>query len=91
MIYNESLKFIDGLHDRLARLYPLHQKSTDQEGSGSGSGNSSDDSTLHIYYPGEFDYAELAPLSGIYALLFAYVYFFLRKIELVRSKIVISC
>ncbi|XP_039279240.1 sterol regulatory element-binding protein cleavage-activating protein [Nilaparvata lugens] len=91
-------QFIDGLHDRLARLYPLHQKS-DQ--GGSGSGNSSDDDpnqdgsdggggSLHIYYPGEFDYAELAPLSGIYALLFAYVYFFLRKIELVRSKVGIA-
>lgn len=81
--YNKE--YMDGLKDTLRRLYPLHQ-----EDSIDAITTDLLDSSLHIYYPGEFDYRELVPLSGTYILLFVYIYFSVRKIELVRSKVVIA-
>lgn len=82
---NNFVRYMDGLKDTLIRLYPLHQQDNTINA------NSVDvdpfDSSLHIYYPGEFDYREFVPLSGTYILLFIYIYFSVRKIELVRSKV----
>jgi hypothetical protein len=42
---------------------------------------------LHIYYPGQFNVREFIPLTVTYFILFLYMYFSVRKIELVRSKV----
>jgi hypothetical protein len=42
----------------------------------------------HIYYPGEINYREFVPLLITYAALFFYVYFSLRKMEFVKSKVI---
>ncbi|XP_046420988.1 sterol regulatory element-binding protein cleavage-activating protein isoform X1 [Neodiprion fabricii] len=75
-------RFIKGLKHRLTMYYPLHQ-SPDK--------NSSYtlpvDETLHIFYPGEFNYCDFFPLVMTFFALFLYVYFSVRKIELIKSKI----
>lgn len=48
------------------------------------------DETLHILYPGEFNYSDFFPLMMTFFALFFYVYFSVRKIELVKSKIGIA-
>lgn len=62
--------------------YPLHQ-STDQNGSYT----VPTDETIHILYPGEFNYNDFFPLAMTFVALFVYVYFSLRKIELINSKV----
>lgn len=48
------------------------------------------DDTLHIFYPGEFNYSDFFLLMMAFNALFLYVYFSVRKIELVKSKIGIA-
>lgn len=75
-------RFVKGLRHRLTSHYPLH---------GSNDTNGSYyvpmDKTLHIFYPGEFNYSDFFPLMVTFVALFFYVYFSVRKIELVKSKI----
>ncbi|XP_015600062.1 sterol regulatory element-binding protein cleavage-activating protein isoform X2 [Cephus cinctus] len=75
-------RFVKGLRNRLTTYYPLHQLEEK---------NSSyvipTDETLHVFYPGEFNYSDLFPLTMTFFALFFYVYFSVRKIELVKSKI----
>nr|XP_018911050.1 PREDICTED: sterol regulatory element-binding protein cleavage-activating protein [Bemisia tabaci]XP_018911059.1 PREDICTED: sterol regulatory element-binding protein cleavage-activating protein [Bemisia tabaci] len=73
--------YLRGLQTHLHNLYPLHKDFN------SGDENTTTNFKLHIYYPGEFHFKELIPLSITYLLLFFYMYFSVRKIELVRSKI----
>lgn len=82
---------MDGLRHRLAALYPLHQPHN------SGQWLSGADVTsnatlppqevLHIYFPGQFNVREFVPLTVTYFILFLYMYFSVRKIELVKSKV----
>lgn len=47
----------------------------------------SDTSTLHIYYPGEVNYETIFFLFTCYMLLFAYIYYSIKKIDLFVSKV----
>lgn len=58
-------------------MYPLYQD-TPQAHPG--------ESTL-IYYPGHFNYHELVPLLFTFVGIFLYVYFSVRKIEFIKSKL----
>lgn len=78
-------KFIDGLRRRLTTYYSLHQ-SEDKNATHSPLANE----TLHILYPGEFNYSDFFPLAMTFVALFVYVYFSVRKIELVKSKLGIA-
>lgn len=71
-------RFIDGLRSRLTTFYPLHKQETKNE---------TGEATLHIIYPDESNYSELFPLTMTFIALFVYVYFSVRKIEFVKSKI----
>lgn len=62
-------------------FYPLHQATQND------SGAVPDDKTLLIFYPDEFNYSELFPLTMTFLALFFYIYFSVRKIELVKSKV----
>jgi len=68
-------RYVDGLRKKLITEYPLHQ--TVAPGT----------NLLHVYYPGEFHIRQLVPLTAMYIVLFMYVYFSVRKVELVRSKV----
>lgn len=66
--------YVEGLREHLFTLYPLLLDNITS-------------STLHIYYPGDFDFYEFLPLFCTYLALFIYMYFSVKKIELVRSKV----
>ncbi|XP_011494739.1 PREDICTED: sterol regulatory element-binding protein cleavage-activating protein [Ceratosolen solmsi marchali] len=74
--------FIKGLRQRLQALYPLHQSYDNND-----SFSIPIDETLHIFYPGEFNYSDFFPLTMTFVALFVYVYFSVRKIELIKSKV----
>lgn len=57
-------------------MYPLYQESYTRV----------DEATI-IYYPGQFNYRELVPLMITFVGLFLYVYFSVRKIEFIKSKL----
>lgn len=86
---------MDGLHHKLREMYPLHQQSANTTGANN-SAFSVDRNTfvqlpmIHIYYPGEFSARGLIPLIATYLLMFLYMYFSMRKIELLKSKFGVS-
>ncbi|KAI4480537.1 hypothetical protein M0804_010090 [Polistes exclamans] len=75
-----DIEFIKGLNRRLKSYYRLHQ-------SGDNNTDTVIDDALHIFYPGEFNYSDFFPLMMTFLVLFFYIYFSVRKIELIKSKI----
>ncbi|KAJ4442079.1 hypothetical protein ANN_11945 [Periplaneta americana] len=71
--------FVHGLRQKLESLYPLHQPQGEDD-------TSNTTYVDHIYFPGQFNLRELVPLTATYFILFLYVYFSVRKMELVKSK-----
>lgn len=70
-----DLEYLDGLREHLNGHYPLLKE------------NFTSNSVLHLHYLGDFDCHEFLPLFCTYLALFLYMYFSVRKIELVRSKV----
>ncbi|XP_053624059.1 sterol regulatory element-binding protein cleavage-activating protein [Plodia interpunctella] len=68
-------RFLQSLSKKLMEMYPLHQESYKRI-----------DEAILIYYPGQFNYHELVPLTITFMGLFLYVYFSVRKIEYIKSK-----
>lgn len=81
-IYLLFFRFVEGLQEKLATLYPLHQTKTP---------SALTNDTLIINYPSEIDYFELAPIIVAFFLLFLYYYFYVRKVDEIKSKFGISC
>lgn len=73
-------RFIKSLSQKLKEMYPLYQEKPYSH---------VDDVTL-VYYPGQFNYHELIPLTITFAGLFLYVYFSVRKIEFIKSKLLLA-
>ncbi|KAK2584484.1 hypothetical protein KPH14_006859 [Odynerus spinipes] len=73
-------EFIKGLNHRLKSYYRLHQSEDNAT-------STVTDNMLHIFYPGEFNYSDFFPLMMTFFVLFFYIYFSVRKIELIKSKI----
>ncbi|XP_029958340.1 sterol regulatory element-binding protein cleavage-activating protein isoform X2 [Salarias fasciatus] len=67
-------RFLNSLRARLKHLHP--------------SANCSlrDDHMVHVHFKEEIGVAELIPLVTTYIILFAYIYFSTRKIDMVKSK-----
>lgn len=67
-------RFLSSLRSRLKQIYP--------------SANCSlrDDHMVHVHFKEEIGVAELIPLVTTYIILFAYIYFSTRKIDMVKSK-----
>ncbi|XP_032373453.1 sterol regulatory element-binding protein cleavage-activating protein isoform X1 [Etheostoma spectabile] len=67
-------RFLESLRARLKHLHP--------------SANCSlrDDHMVHVHFKEEIGIAELIPLVTTYIILFAYIYFSTRKIDMVKSK-----
>lgn len=61
-------------------MYPLHQDKPYTH---------ADEVTI-MYYPGQFNYHELIPLTITFAGLFLYVYFSVRKMEFIKSKLLLA-
>ncbi|XP_076756300.1 SREBP cleavage activating protein [Xylocopa sonorina] len=77
-------EFIKGLQSRLKSYYHLHQPENEN------AAYVPMNETLHIFYPGEFNYSDFFPLMMTFFALFFYIYFSVRKIELMKSKIGIA-
>ena len=67
---------LDDLKTRLYGRFPLHAADQPQ----------TEDIVL-MFYPERFNYLELIPLVVVYVALFVYVYFSVRKMEMVKSKL----
>nr|XP_023416169.1 sterol regulatory element-binding protein cleavage-activating protein isoform X2 [Cavia porcellus] len=67
-------KFLGSLRARLMLLYPSPNCSLRAE------------SLVHVHFKEEIGIAELIPLVTTYIILFAYIYFSTRKIDMVKSK-----
>ncbi|XP_045509949.1 sterol regulatory element-binding protein cleavage-activating protein [Colias croceus] len=78
-IFYESAdqRFINTLTKKLKDMYPLYQETPYTH---------AQEATL-IYYPGQFNYHELVPLLISLVGIFLYVYFSVRKIEFIKSKL----
>lgn len=72
------LRYIESLKQKLLSIYPTQQKLNLTQ-------NSMEINL--IYYPGEFNYYEFVPLCMAFFGLFLYIYFSVRKIEFVKSKV----
>ncbi|XP_068091292.1 sterol regulatory element-binding protein cleavage-activating protein [Hyperolius riggenbachi] len=67
-------KFLNSLRSRLRQLHPRTNCTTRGE------------NIVHVHFKEEIGIAELIPLVTTYIILFAYIYFSTRKIDLVKSK-----
>ncbi|EFN85276.1 sterol regulatory element-binding protein cleavage-activating protein [Harpegnathos saltator] len=77
-------EFIKGLQQQLNSYYKLHQNVDNATIA------DAQDEMLHVFYPGEFNYFEFFPLAMALLVIFFYVYYSVRKIELLKSKIGIA-
>lgn len=78
---NEPL-YVKSLRDKLTQVYPLHQEAE--------STKRHREAITYIYYPSEFNLLEFLPMCVAFLLLFIYVYFSVRKIDLFKSRIVLA-
>ncbi|XP_062255584.1 sterol regulatory element-binding protein cleavage-activating protein isoform X1 [Platichthys flesus] len=67
-------RFLGSLRSRLKQLHPSANCSL------------TDDHMVHVHFKEEIGIAELVPLVTTYIILFAYIYFSTRKIDMVKSK-----
>lgn len=75
--------FIASLQQKLQTIYPLHHQSDSI-------GETQRSSVTYIFYPGEFNLIELVPLSIAMTILFVYMYFSIRKVEMIRSRFIVA-
>lgn len=75
--------FINSLRQKLHESYPLHQKLDNETAD-------AEQSVTYVYYPREFNLIELVPLSFAIAILFFYLYYSIRKVEMIRSRFVLA-
>lgn len=82
-------EFITSLQKKLHKIYPLHQQQQQSE-SAEGTVGKDNSSVTYIYYPGEFNLIELVPLSIALTVLFVYMHFSIRKVEMIRSRFIVA-
>ncbi|KAL1398697.1 hypothetical protein pipiens_008757, partial [Culex pipiens pipiens] len=80
--------FINSLKEKLTRTYPLHQPVEDRQQQQASPLDQS--SIMYIFYPGEFDWKEFLPQCIAISMLWLYVYYSVRKIEEIRSRLVLA-
>lgn len=77
--------YVSSLAMKLKKIYPLHQENDPSEQT-----ELRRSSVLYVYYPGEFNLIELVPLSIAMTILFVYMYFSIRKVEMIRSRFIVA-
>ncbi|XP_062563503.1 sterol regulatory element-binding protein cleavage-activating protein [Armigeres subalbatus] len=84
--------YINSLKEKLTKAYPLHQPVSSEPEAPQPKLQSSREqsSIMYIFYPGEFDWKEFLPQCIAIVMLFLYVYFSVRKIEAIRSRLVLA-
>lgn len=79
-------EYIQSLKEKLLHYYPppqINQGNQQQQ-------QNEKSSITYIFYPGEFKMWEFLPLSIAFVLLFTYVYFSVRKIDVIRSRFLLA-
>lgn len=76
---------IYSLEDRLLQAYPSHTQADN-----SSTRRRDQREMVHVHFQYQHTLAEFVPLGAVYLILFFYIYFSVRKIELVKSKWAIS-
>ncbi|XP_065077845.1 sterol regulatory element-binding protein cleavage-activating protein [Ochlerotatus camptorhynchus] len=79
--------YINSLKEKLTKTYPLHQPISPDSKQQTIRDQSS---IMYIFYPGEFDWKEFLPQCIAIVMLFLYVYFSVRKIDEIRSRLVLA-
>ncbi|XP_058460282.1 sterol regulatory element-binding protein cleavage-activating protein isoform X2 [Malaya genurostris] len=83
--------FIGSLKEKLIQSYPMHQPVENTSPSQTQKQKINEQSSImYIFYPGEFDWKEFLPQCIAIMMLFLYVYFSVRKIEVIRSRLVLA-
>uniref|UniRef100_A0A182N3C3 Sterol regulatory element-binding protein cleavage-activating protein n=1 Tax=Anopheles dirus TaxID=7168 RepID=A0A182N3C3_9DIPT len=93
ILRENNAPFIESLKEKLVRAYPLHQKeppATVVEGDERAEAPTQQQSIMYIFYPGEFNWKEVLPQCVAFGVLFIYVYFSVRKIEAIRSRLMLA-
>ncbi|MBN3300807.1 SCAP protein, partial [Amia calva] len=74
VLQSYDARFVGSLRSRLRQLHPSANCSVRE------------DHMVHVHFKEEIGIAELIPLVTTYIILFAYIYFSTRKIDMVKSK-----
>lgn len=88
-------RFLQTLRDKLQEIYPLNKATSSMLGWENNSQHPSTkpptvENLTWIYYPGKLNILEFLPLVFTLALLFFYFYFFVKKMDLIRSRIILA-
>ncbi|EDV98177.1 GH22819 [Drosophila grimshawi] len=83
LILNKNdAEYLETLKEKLLRYYPPL--------TGAGKANDEPATITYIFYPGEFKIWEFLPLSLAFVVVFIYVYFSVRKIDVFRSRVLLA-
>lgn len=85
LMKERNQEFINSLQKKLYKIYPLHQELPSDL-----TETKTNSSVTFIYYPGEFNMIELVPLSIALTVLFVYMYFSIRKVEMIKSRFIVA-
>ncbi|XP_037940962.1 sterol regulatory element-binding protein cleavage-activating protein [Teleopsis dalmanni] len=89
-------EYLKSLKDTLLHRYPppivssTTNSNSEQHSSAHQHQREEKSSITYIFYPGEFKIREFLPLSIAFVLLFTYIYFSVRKIDVIRSRMVLA-
>ncbi|XP_073814075.1 SREBP cleavage activating protein [Musca autumnalis] len=83
-------EYIQSLKEKLLKYYPPPQITQGQPTAQQSHQLNEKSSITYIFYPGEFKMWEFLPLSIAFVLLFTYVYFSVRKIDVIRSRFLLA-
>lgn len=100
VLRHNDQQFLGSLRDKLTQMYPLYQAEQQQrlqrpavetiDAFNAEAPAPATASIMYVYYPGEFNWLEFTPLAVAFVMLFAYVYFSIRKIDEIRSRAVLA-
>lgn len=89
ILKERNQEFITSLEKKLHTIYPLHQHQEQQQQQNHEE-DKNNSSVTFIYYPGEFNLIELVPFSIALTVLFVYMHFSIRKVEMIRSRFIVA-
>ncbi|XP_043064122.1 sterol regulatory element-binding protein cleavage-activating protein [Drosophila ficusphila] len=85
VLKHNDVEYLETLKEKLQRHYPPLPMAS------SASASAEEPSTVtYIFYPGEYRMWELVPYTVAFMLVFAYVYFSVRKIDVFRSRFLLA-
>ncbi|KAH8297118.1 hypothetical protein KR044_005094 [Drosophila immigrans] len=84
ILKQNDAEYLETLKEKLLRYYPPLTSAP------SGRDGDEPSTITYIFYPGEYKIWEFLPLSVAFVLVFVYVYFSVRKIDVFRSRMLLA-